>query len=65
MITQPIIYWIFVISKKNYKLVATDLGKQTKLQDPQKISFIGKLLHTRGATMFFIVEKSEETTFNF
>ena len=42
-----------------------DLSKQTKLKDPQQINFIGRLLNTRGATMFFIIEKSEETTFNF
>ena len=41
-----------------------DLSKQTKLKDPQQISFIGKL-EANGATMFFIIEKSEETTFNF
>ena len=51
--------------KKDYKLVAIHLSKQTKLKDPQPISFIGRLLNTRGATMFFIIEKSEETTFNF
>ena len=51
--------------KKDYKLIATDLSKQTELKDPQQISFNGRLLNTRGATMFFIIEKSEETTFNF
>ena len=51
--------------KENCKLIVIDLSKQTKLKDPQQISFIGKLLNTRGATMFFIIEKSEETTFNF
>ena len=51
--------------KENYKLIAIDLSKQTKLKDPQQISFIGKLLNRHGATMFFIIEKSEETTFNF
>ena len=51
--------------KEDYKLIATDLSKQTKLKDPQQINFIGRLLNTRGATMFFIIEKSEETTFNF
>ena len=50
---------------KHYRLLATDLSKQTKLKDPQEISFIGKLLRNTGATMFFIIEKSEETTFNF
>ena len=51
--------------KKNYKLIAIDLSKQTKLKDPQQIHFIGRLLNTRGATIFFIIEKSEETTFLF
>ena len=51
--------------KKNYKLIAIDLSKQTKLKDPQQINFIGRILNTRGATMFFIIGKSEETTFNF
>ena len=55
----------FAYFKKDYKLIATDLSKQTKLKDPQQISFIGKLLRNTGATMFFIIEKSEETTFNF
>ena len=51
--------------KKHYRLNAIDLSKQTKLKDPQPINFIGKLLRHTGATMFFIIEKSEETTFNF
>ena len=52
--------------KKNYKLTAIDLSKQTKIKDPQQINFIGKLENQNdGATMFFIIEKSEETTFNF
>ena len=55
----------FAYFRKNYILIATDLSKQTKLKDPQQISFNSKLLNTRGATMFFISEKSEETTFNF
>ena len=55
----------FVYFRKNYKLIAIDLSKQTKLKDPQQINFIGKLDKDNGATMFFIIEKSEETTFNF
>ena len=54
-----------LISKKNYELIAIDLSKQTKLKDPQQINFIGKLSKNTEATMFFIKEKSEETTFNF
>ena len=55
----------FAYFKKNYKLIAIDLSKQTKLKDPQQISFIGKLLNTRGATMLFIIKKLEVTTFDF
>ena len=55
----------FAYSKKNYRLIAIDLGKQTKLKDPQQISFIGKLLNTRGVTIFFTTEKAEETALNF
>ena len=47
--------------KKNYKLIAIDLIKQAKVKDPKQNSFIGKLLATRGATMFFISEKSNVT----
>ena len=47
--------------KKKHKLIAIDLSKKIKLKDSQQISFIGKL----GATMFFIIEKSKETTFSF
>ena len=50
---------------KNYKLIAIDLNEQTKLKDPKQINFIGKLLKNTGTTMFFIIEKSKETTFNF
>ena len=55
----------FAYFKENDKSIAIDLGKQTKLKDPQQISFIGKLDNVNGPTMFFIIEKSEETTFNF
>ena len=55
----------FAYYKKYYKLIAIDLSKQTKLKDPQQINFIGKLLRNTGATMFFIIAKSEETAFTF
>ena len=56
----------FAYFKENYKLNATDSSKQTKLEDPQQINFIGKLENQdHGVTMSFIIEKSEETTFNF
>ena len=52
---------------KQYKLIATVLSRQTELEKPnlkQQIKFIGKLKKDK-ATMFFIIEKTEETTFNF
>ena len=52
---------------KHYKLIAINLSKQTELEYPdlrQQINFIGKLEDDK-ATMFFIIEKSEETTFEF
>ena len=43
MTTQVPNYYILLISKKNYRLIATDLTKQTKLKDLQQISFIGNM----------------------
>ena len=52
--------------KENQRLIATDLSKQTKLKNPQQISFICKLENqANGATVIFIIEKLEETTFEF
>ena len=52
--------------KENYKVIAIDLSKQTELKDPKQINFIGKLKNQdHGATMFFVNEKPEQTTFNF
>ena len=50
----------------HYKLIAIDLSKQIELQKPdlkQQINFIGKREEENGTTMFFIIEKSEETIF--
>ena len=56
----------FAYFKENYRLIAIDLNKQTKLKDPQQISFIGKLENqAHGATMFLTIEKSDEATFEF
>ena len=42
---------------KNYKLIATDLSKKTKMKDPQQINFITKIeRQNNGVTMFFIIE---------
>ena len=50
--------------KENYKLIAIDLSKKTKLKDPQQINFIGKLQNQdHGATIFFIIEKVDKNYF--
>ena len=41
----------FAYFKKNYKLIAIDFSKQTKLKDQQQINFIRKLLKNTGATI--------------
>ena len=64
--TRLVIYWVLLIFKKNYRLIVNDLSTQTKLKDPQQINFIGKLENqAHGATMFFIIEKTEQTIFKF
>ena len=50
------------------KLITIDLSKQVELENPdlkQQIDFTGKLEENNGATMYFIIEKSEQTTFCF
>ena len=55
-----------VYFKENYRLIGTDLSKYAKLKNYQQINFIGTLeVQNNGATMFFIIEKSEETAFEF
>ena len=52
---------------KHYKQIAIDFSKQIELENldlKQQIDFIGKLEDDKG-TMFFIIEKSKETTFEF
>ena len=53
---------------KHYSLIALDLSKQIESENPnlkQQINFIGRLKRDEGATMLFIIEKSEEKTFEF
>ena len=53
---------------KHYKIIAIDLSKQTELVEnhdlKQQINFIGRL-EEDNVTMFFIIKKSEELTFEF
>ena len=54
--------------KEHYKLIAIDLSKHIELENEeikQQINFIGNLERDNGAVMFFIIEKSEETTIEF
>ena len=53
--------------KDHYQLIVIDLSKQIVLENfdlKQQINFIGRL-EENNATMFFIIEKKEETTFDF
>ena len=56
----------FAYYKEIYRWIAIDLSKKTKLKDLQQINFIGIIEgENNGVTIFFIIEKSEETTFEF
>ena len=56
----------FAYFKEHYRLTTIDLSNQTKLKDSQQINFVSKLEgKNNGETLFFITEKSEETTFEF
>ena len=53
--------------KDHYKIIPIDLSEQIELENPdlkQQISFIGRL-EENNATIFFVIEKKEETTFDF
>ena len=50
--------------QKYYKLIGTDLSRQTNISIPQQINFTGKL-EDDGATMFFVSEKHQKTIVNF
>ena len=53
---------------KHYKLIEVDWSEQIELENPdlkQQINFIGRLGRDKGATVFFIIEKSEKTNFEF
>ena len=53
---------------KHCKLIAIDLSKQIELENPElkkQINFIRRLERNEGTTMFFNVEKKEETNFDF
>ena len=56
----------FVYFNENYRLIATDLSKQTKLKDPQQINFIGKLKNqAHGETMLSLSKNPKKQLLNF
>ena len=68
MITRQVIYWIMSTFQNIYNLIAIDLSKQIELEHPdlkQQINFIGRTIRNERAQMFFIIEKSQETMFEF
>ena len=67
MIIQLVVYWISHIFFKNYRLIATDLSTQKALDADsrtiQQIIFTGKV--DEAAVVYYIYEKSRETTLQF
>ena len=67
MIPKQVVCLIVNILQKHYKLIAIVLSKLSELENPdlkQKNNFIARL-DENNAAMLFIIEKSEETTFDF
>ena len=61
------VYWILLILKKNYILIAVDLSKQEALDvDPsviQQIIFTGKA--SQNIVIYYILEQSKKTILQF
>ena len=55
----------YLYHQKYYKLIGTDLSRQTNASIPKQINFVGKLEENDGATMIFIAEKQQKTILNF
>ena len=67
MIPKQVVCLIVNIFQKHYKLIAIVLSKLSELENPdlkQKNNFIARL-DENNAAMLFIIEKSEEITFDF
>ena len=72
MITQLVVYWILLILKKKYRLIAADLSKQKALDADaraiQRITFTGKIKAAADCTrviIYYILEQSKETMLEF
>ena len=67
MITHLVVYWILLISKKKYRLIAADLSKQIALDADsrtiQQIIFTGTA--SAAVIIYSILEQSKEITLEF
>ena len=54
---------------RHYKVITVNLSNKTELVEnrglKQQINLIGRLERGKGLTMFFLIEKAEETAFSF
>ena len=50
----------FAYFKENYKLIAIDLSKQTKLKDPQQINFTGRLDKDNGPKCSLLLKNKKK-----
>ena len=55
----------YMYHQKYYKLIGTDLSRQTNTSISQQINFLGKLEEHNCAKMFFISQNQQETILNF
>ena len=55
----------YLYHQKYYKLIGTDLSRQTNTSIPQQINFVEKLEEDDGATTIFIAEKQQKIILNF
>ena len=59
----------FAYFKKDFRLIAIDLSKQTILKDPQQIYFTGRFerqgnSNKNGATIFFIIDSESNGNYS-
>ena len=55
----------YLYHQKCYKLIGTDLSRQTNRSTSQQINFVGKLEVDDDLIMIFISEKQQKTILNF
>ena len=54
----------YLYHQNYYKLIGTDLSRQTNMSIPQQINFAGKLEEDDGETMFFVDDSKLFFRFN-